>query len=134
MADKIKIAETFEMLIDDKTYVTKKLNSKRRALVLRELVGVMTGMASLSKEKDPEKISPENVQAGIAAMADIFDKKLPLVGWAFIKDEDKTTIGKEETFVDNWDDANSMKFLQWATAKVNEVNDFLAPKPEVQQS
>lgn len=108
---------TFEIIVNDKTYVTKKMNPKRRGLVLRRIISNMTTQDDIN-----------------LSMADVFENGLVDVIWEFLKDEDKSVIGTREILSDTVDDKSSMKFLQWCIAKVKELSDFLSEtKPETQK-
>ena len=107
--------DTFEIIHNEKTYISKKVNPTRRAMIIEKVIKSMGNFS-----QDAEK-TINNLDSMIA----LIGTTLPEVMWDFIKDEDKKIIGTKETFVEYLDDKNCMEFLQWCIAKVNELNDFL---------
>ena len=111
MAEQLK--DTFEIVCGDSTFVTKKMNPIRRALVMEKIVN---RMGTITKEDDNK--------ANVGIMAALLKTDLPEVMWAFLKDDDKKTLTKEK-FDDEIDDKSSMEFLSWVLSKVQELNSFL---------
>lgn len=109
-----ELKDNIEIICNDKTYVSKKINPTRRALIVRSLIKPMTAK---NIQSDPE--------VGVESLGGLFEKQLPEVMWAFIKDDDKAKIGTQDDFVENLDDKSCMKFLEWSINKINEVNSFL---------
>ena len=109
-----ELKDTIEIICNEVTYTSKKMNPIRRALIIKKLVAKMT---------------VKNIQAdpkvGVDALGDLFEKNLPEVMWEFVKDDDKTKIGTYEKFVDDLDDKCCMNFLDWSIGKINQVTDFL---------
>ena len=124
MENKQDISDKFEIICNEKTYTSKKMNPVRRALIIKNIIGRMNS-----------KTANENVDTGVSSMGELFEKNLPETMWAFVKEEDKTQIGTMAEFVEELDDKNCIQFLKWAIDKVNEVNDFLAQgKVETEQA
>ena len=115
--------ENFEIICNDVTYTTKKMNPVRRAVVMEKIVG---RMGSITQNDDNK--------ANVGIMAALLKSDLPEVMWDFIKDDDKKNIGTYEKFVDEIDDKSSMEFLSWVLAKVQELNSFLENSQKAQVS
>lgn len=112
-----KLKDTFEIVCNEKTYVSKKMNPIRRALVVEKIVNKLG-----ETKQDPV--------SGANTMIALFKENLPKTMWEFIKDDDKKVIGTYDVFVENLDDHNTMQFLNWCLEKVKEVNDFLGVSPK----
>lgn len=108
------MADTFEIICGESTFVTKKMNPVRRALVMEKIVGRIMGTISATDDQ----------KANVAIMAELLKKDLPETMWAFVKDENKKDLTYDK-FMDEIDDKSSMEFLSWVLAKVQELNSFL---------
>jgi len=105
--------KTIEIVVNEKTFVSKKINPVRKALIIREIISKMT-----PKEK-------RNENESVLAMADLIENNIPKVLWEFIKDEDKKIIGVYEKFLDNLEDDSCIEFLKWCIESINKFNSFL---------
>lgn len=117
-----EVKDTFEIIVDinDKptTFVTKKMNPTRRALVMEKLMSPLTDAAGKTEKGEVD------IQADIAGTVKLFNV-LPEVMWEFIKDDDKQKIGTKASFTDGLDDDNSIKFIQWCAYKLKKMQNFL---------
>ncbi|MCK4499649.1 hypothetical protein KAU11_04085 [Candidatus Babeliales bacterium] len=112
-----EIKKTIEIVVNEKTFVTKKINPVRKGLILRNIIAKI----------DSKKIAGD-MQNAVLATADLVEKFTPAVLWEFIKDEDKKIIGTYEKFLDELDDESVGLFLQWAYESVGRMNAFLQGK------
>lgn len=106
--------KTIEIVVDDKTYISKKINPVRKALIIRDIISKMT----------PEK--KRNEHESVLAMADLIENSAPKVIWEFVKDDDKKIIGTYEKFLDSLEDDSCTAFLKWSIESVNKFTNFLA--------
>ena len=118
MTEVKEIKDIFEIKCNEKTFISKKMNPARRALVIKEL---LQPMAAVSEKGDKDNVSANS----LGIMAEVLSKNLTEVMWEFVKDEDKKDIGTLEVFAENVDDKNSLLFMKWATDKVKEIQRFL---------
>lgn len=112
--------DVFSFIVDLKdvptTFISKKLNPTRRALVTEKIIG------PLAKSANTKEVP--NVAEDISGVVQLFSV-LPEVMWEFIKDDDKTKIGSFSVFADGLDDDNSIDFVKWCAAKLTKMNRFL---------
>ena len=105
--------DCIEVTVKERTYVTKKINSKRRAMIINKIFIHL-------KARDE------------SAMIGAYGSCMNSIGkviWEFIKDEDKKDIGTADILDEEIDDKSSMLFFKWAFIKTQEVNDFLSKSP-----
>lgn len=116
----MEVKDTFEMVVEvkdsQKTFVSKKMNPYRRALVMEKL---MAPMAVANKTGEAETVDKE-----ISSTVALF-KILPEVMWDFVKDEDKKEIGTLASFAEGVDDENSIQFMKWCILKLQKMQSFL---------
>lgn len=111
-----EITKTFEIIVNGKTYISKKMNPVRRGLIMKDVIGKLS-----PNKKEPSEVTMSDFNN----LADLFSKNIPMVMWEFVKDEDKKEIGTKEAFFEELDDENGLAFLGWCIKKINEMNDFL---------
>lgn len=116
----MEVKNTFEILVDIKgettTFVSKKFNPDRRALVMEKLMSPMAMSQQGERKLDQD----------IAGTVNLF-RVLPDVMWEFVQDADKQKIGTKATFADGLDDDNSIQFIQWCALKLQKMQSFLDP-------
>lgn len=122
----MEVKDTFEMVVEvkdiQKTFVSKKMNPYRRALVMEKL---MAPMATANKTGEAETVDKE-----ISSTVALF-KILPEVMWDFVKDEDKKEIGTLASFAEGVDDENSIQFMKWCILKLQKMQSFLGQNAEM---
>lgn len=113
---------SFEFEINGRTYVSKKMTPPLRARLLKVLPFLK--FSDLAANQNDLKMT-------LDVMADTFEL-VPSLMWEFIQDADKKDIGTYQSFLESLDDNMGMilKFLEWGVKKVEELNNFLAQKPE----
>lgn len=121
------VKDTFEIIVDLKdqptTFVSKKMNPTRRALVFEKIMSPLVSNSPDSKKAD------YNVGEDIKATVQLFNV-LPDIMWEFVRDEDKQKIGTKISFADGLDDDNSIQFIQWCAMKLKKMQDFLGSSGE----
>jgi len=121
----VEVKDTFEIVVEvkdtQKTFVSKKMNPLRRAVVMEKLMSPMA-MANKKGEED-------NTAKEISSTVALF-KILPEVMWDFVKDEDKKEIGTLGSFAEGVDDENSIQFMKWCIMKLQKMQSFLGQNVE----
>lgn len=108
------VTKTIEIIVDEKTYISKKMNPKRKGLIIRELFSRVTPDENIKNKET------------LGNFADLISEDVPRIMWDFVKDEDKQKIGTYDYFLENIDDDSCTNFLKWAFEAVKKINNFLA--------
>lgn len=104
--------ENFELNINEKAYVLKRMNPARKSKVIKQIVVPMNNSKNTDVETDQ-----------LSQMADA-SANVPAVIWDFVKDEDKQSIGTFEKFSDEIDSNTCDQFTIWAMQCIKDSNDF----------
>ncbi len=108
------IPDTCEIIVNDKTYISKEMNPKRRTAIIQNVFS--PGIKNAQNESIAEVID---------VISQSFGQGLTDTMWSFIKDDDKEKIGTKEIFEDTITDKTCGIFMSWAKDKILEIQGFL---------
>lgn len=110
-----EIGKTVEIIVNEKTYISKKMNPKRKGMIFKEIFAKIT--PSTKNELENKNM--------INQFSVLISEDIPKLMWEFIKDDDKKNIGTYEIFLDEVDDDSCTNFLRWCYKAVEKINNFL---------
>lgn len=122
----------FEMVIDGKTYTTKKMTPALRGRIIQVMAHMMKASDGIpASELLNDKNYPEWLSVMISGK---LWEHVPAVMWDFIHPEDKTKIGTQESFQDALTDELISNFFAWASNAIKEASEQVKKTPTTEES
>lgn len=117
-----------ELVFKEKTFTLSKLTPSLKGKVIQMQAQYRMGLKAISSNLSEADLATaiENDPDVQLFMFGLMVELIPPLIWEFFSPQDKQAVGTKENFLENLDQAETIKFQDWLTAQSKRTQDFLA--------